>query len=301
MATPPTQLKSMTGFASADASAGTHAWTWEIRSVNGRGLDLRLRLPPGQDALEPKLREAATKQVARGSLNATLTMRQGMAAPALKLNETVLDDLLRAIEAVRARVGGPPPTAESLLAHRGLIESIETADDEATIAARTAAIVASFEQALKSLIDNRAGEGRRLAAVMSDQLTTIERIVTAVTAAPARSTDAIAKRLREQVARLLESSGTALDPTRLHQEAALLATRADVEEELQRLTSHIAAARELLAAPEPVGRKFDFLTQEFNREANTLCSKANAPEITRLGLELKAIIDQMREQVQNIE
>jgi uncharacterized protein (TIGR00255 family) len=291
----------MTGFASADGSAGTHAWTWEVRSVNGRSLDLRLRLPPGLETLEPKLRELAAKTIARGSLNATLNLRQTANTPTFKLNEAVLDDLLRAIETVRARIGGPPPTAESLLAHRGLFETTDTTEDEATLAARATAIAATFARALASLIENRAAEGGRLATVMTDQLAGIERIIAAVTQAPARSTDAIALRLREQVQRLLDATGTALDPARLHQEAALLATRADVEEELQRLTSHVAAARELLASPEPVGRKFDFLTQEFNREANTLCSKANAPEITRLGLELKAIIDQMREQVQNIE
>ncbi len=301
MSPPPARLKSMTGFATVDGAAGGTAWTWEIRSVNGRGLDLRLRLPPGLEALEPKVREAATRRLARGSLNATLTLRQTSTTSTLKLNEAVLNDLLRVVETLRARIGGPPPTAESLMNYRGLIENIEPVDGDAAILTGSAAILVSFEAALSSMIENRAAEGRRLAAVMADQIADIERIVAAVTQAPTRSTEAIALRLRDQVQRLLEATGTVLDPARLHQEAALLATRADVEEELQRLTSHVAAARDLLAANEPVGRKFDFLTQEFNREANTLCSKANAPEITRLGLELKAIIDQMREQVQNIE
>ncbi len=296
-----TTLKSMTGFASVEGSTPAHAWTWEIRSVNGRSLDVRFRLPPGLEGLEPKVREAVARHLVRGSFSATLTLRQAQAQTILKLNESVLEDLLGAIAVVRARVGGPMPSAESLIGHRGLIDTVDIADTEGALAARNAAILQSFDHGLQGLVGNRAAEGRRLATVLVDQLAAVERIVRTVTASPARKPEAIAVRLGEQVRRLLEASGNALDPARLHQEAALLATRADVEEELQRLKSHIAAAHDLLVAAEPVGRKFDFLTQEFNREANTLCSKANAPEITRAGLDLKAVIDQMREQVQNIE
>ena len=294
-------LNSMTGFGRSDGGAGAVDWVWEIRSVNGRGLDVRLRLPPGLEALEPKLREAVQKRFNRGSVNATLTTRQMGSVQSLKLNETVLDDLLRAIEVVRARVGGPMPSAESLIGQRGLIEAVDATDDEAVAAARNGAITAGFDRALEAVAQARAAEGARLARVIADQLAAVERLVETVARSPVRGVDAVAARLREQVQRLLEASGHALDPARLHQEAALLATRIDVEEELKRLASHIAAARELMAAREPAGRKFDFLTQEFNREANTLCSKANDPEITRAGLELKAVIDQMREQVQNIE
>ena len=294
-------LNSMTGFGRSDGSAGAVDWVWEIRSVNGRGLDVRLRLPPGLEALEPKLREAVQKRFNRGSVNATLTTRQMGSVQSLKLNETVLDDLLRAIEVVRARVGGPMPSAESLIGQRGLIEAVDATDDEAVAAARNGAITAGFDRALDAVAQARAAEGARLARVIADQLAAVERLVETVARSPVRGVDAVAARLREQVQRLLEASGHVLDPARLHQEAALLATRIDVEEELKRLASHIAAARELMAAREPAGRKFDFLTQEFNREANTLCSKANDPEITRAGLELKAVIDQMREQVQNIE
>jgi uncharacterized protein (TIGR00255 family) len=291
----------MTGFGTAEGNFGSHAWTWEIRSVNGRGLDVRLRLPPGFEPLEPKIREMLPRRLTRGSINATLGLRQSNSALRIKINENVLTDLLAAVEIVRARIGGPPPTAESLLTHRGLIETVDGQDDEATLAQRSAAILASFDKALDGLMANRQAEGRRLEAVMREQLNAIQTIVATVTKSPLRRVDVIAQRLRDQVQKLLDASGNVLDPSRLHQEAALLATRADVEEELKRLTAHIAAAGDLMAATEPVGRKFDFLTQEFNREANTLCSKANDPEITRLGLELKAIIDQMREQVQNIE
>ena len=294
-------LTSMTGFGRSDGSVGATDWVWEIRSVNGRGLDVRLRLPPGLDQLEPKLREVAQKRFSRGSINATLTTRQTGQVQSLKLNEAVLEDLLRAVEIVRTRVGGAMPSAESLLGQRGLIEPAEATEDEAAQAKRNVALIAGFERALEGTVQARAAEGARLAQVIDEQVATVERLVAAVAASPARGVEAVSARLREQVQRLLEASGHALDPARLHQEAALLATRIDVEEELKRLTSHIVAARELMAAKEPAGRKFDFLTQEFNREANTLCSKANDPEITRAGLELKAVIDQMREQVQNIE
>ena len=294
-------LTSMTGFGRSDGSVGATDWVWEIRSVNGRGLDVRLRLPPGLDQLEPKLREAAQRRFGRGSINATLTTRQAGQVQSLKLNETVLEDLLRAVDIVRARVGGAMPSAESLLGQRGLIEPVEATEDEAAQAKRNAALIEGFERALDGVVHARAAEGARLGRVIGEQVAMVERLVAAVAASPARGVEAVSARLREQVQRLLEASGHALDPARLHQEAALLATRIDVEEELQRLASHIAAARELMAAKEPAGRKFDFLTQEFNREANTLCSKANDPEITRAGLELKAVIDQMREQVQNIE
>lgn len=294
-------LTSMTGFGRSEGSAVATQWVWEVRTVNGRGLDLRLRLAPGTEGLEPRLREVATKKLARGSVNATLTTRQAASGLTLKLNEQVLDDLLKSIEVLRARVGGPPPTAESLLAFRGLIDTVEATEDAAAAQVRADAMVASFEAALDGVIASRRAEGKRLADVIRDQLATVEHIVAEVSRSPARSVEAAAARLAEQVQKLLAASGNVLDPVRLHQEAALIATRIDVEEELKRLTAHVAAAQDLLKSGEPVGRKFDFLTQEFNREANTLCSKANDPGITRAGLELKAVIDQMREQVQNIE
>lgn len=294
-------LTSMTGFGRSDGGSGASVWTWEIRTVNGRGLDVRLRLPPGAEVLEAKVREAIGRKLNRGSVNAALTLRQTGAPVTLKLNTEVLDDLLRAVEVLRARVGGPAPSAESLIGFRGLIEPVEASEDEVAAAERTQAMLASLEIALDGVVASRRAEGLRLSQVIAEQLAIVERGVATVAASPARNVEVIGARLAEQVQRLLAASGNALDPARLHQEAALLATRIDVEEELKRLTAHLAAARDLLAADEPVGRKFDFLTQEFNREANTLCSKANDPQITRVGLELKAVIDQMREQVQNIE
>ncbi len=293
-------LKSMTGFARRDGAHGTMRWHWEVRSVNGRGLDLRLRLPPGTENLEHRLREATQKRIARGSVSVTLVLQRDAGAAEIRINDHALEQVIAAIAQVRGKGQFDNPRPEGILALRGVMELVEPVETEAETEARLAQMLADYEAALVSLTDNRAGEGARLAAILSEQLAQIEGLVARVAASPARSTDAIRRRLTELVRRLTDAVPS-LDPERLHQEAALLATRADVEEELARLKAHIAAARELLAAKEPTGRKLDFLTQEFNREANTLCSKSNDVEITRLGLELKAVIDQMREQVQNIE
>ncbi len=294
--------RSMTGFADTDGGTCGLRWRWEIRSVNGRGLDMRLRLPPGFEAMEPAAREAIGKAVSRGNLNVTLNVEREAGAVQIRINEDVLAQVMAALDRLRATGAFEAPRPEGILAIRGVLETGETADDEATIAARQAVILASLRQVLDKLTVVRAGEGGRLADVIATQVDGIERIVRQVAAAPSRTPEAIRQRLSEQIARVMGAgAGVALDEQRLYQEAALIATKADVEEELKRLEAHVAAARELLAAKEPVGRKLDFLAQEFNREANTLCSKANDVEITRLGLELKTIIDQMREQVQNIE
>jgi uncharacterized protein (TIGR00255 family) len=290
----------MTGFADADGSHADTRWRWEVRSVNGRGLDMRLRLPPGFEAMEPAVREAIGKAVSRGSLNVTLTVERPASATAIRINEDVLAQVMAALDRLRATGAFAAPRPEAVLAIRGVLESGEPVEDEAAVAARNAAMLASLREALDKLGIARSGEGGRLADVIAVQIAGIERITHAVAASPSRTPEAIRQRLADQIARLM-GAGTAFDEQRLVQEAALLATKADVEEELKRLEAHVAAARELLAAKEPVGRKLDFLAQEFNREANTLCSKANDVEITRLGLELKTIIDQMREQVANIE
>jgi len=292
------KIKSMTGFARTEGSHGTMRWHWELRSVNGRGLDLRFRLPPGFDQIEPKLREAAQKRLVRGSVNATLAMQREDGVAAIRLNEAALMQAVAAADRAGELTGYARPPLESLLAIRGVLEVAEPAD--AGNEALLKPTVESFEAALEGLVAARATEGRRLGEILADQLAQIETLVATAATSPARSVEAIRARLAEQVAKLIDASPQ-LDAARLHQEAALIATRADIEEEVKRLGAHIAAARELLVAAEPVGRKLEFLSQEFNREANTLCSKANAPEITRSGLGLKAVIDQLREQVQNIE
>jgi len=289
-------LKSMTGFARADGAIGPTRWHWEVRSVNGRGLDLRLKLPSGYESLEPLVREAAAKRLKRGNVAIMLSVKREESIAQVRLNPELLQQVLAAAEQVRAAVGGSNISVDGLLSVKGVLDVVEAEESEEEVEARTQAMMASLEEALAM----RASEGARLRLVLLDLLHEIERCVEAAAASPARSPEVIRARLKEQVARLLETS-SAFDETRLHQEAVLLATRADIEEELQRLRAHIAAAREMLDTTEPVGRRLDFLSQEFNREANTLCSKANDREITRLGLELKALIEQMREQIQNIE
>jgi uncharacterized protein (TIGR00255 family) len=293
-------LKSMTGFARSDDAIGGTGWHWEVRVVNGRGLDVRLRLPPGYEGLEARVREAAARRLMRGNAGITLAVSRQEGVSEIRLNETALAQVLAAAERVRALIGGEPPRVEAVLALKGVLEFVEATESEQEAQARFEAMMASLEKALDDVVAVRAKEGARLRAVLLDQLAEVERLTVAIAASPARSPDSIRQRLREQVDRLLDHS-TTFDPARLHQEAVLLATRADIEEELQRLAVHVAAARDLLAADEPVGRKLDFLSQEFNREANTLCSKSNDAEITQMGLRLRAVIDQMREQVQNIE
>ncbi len=293
-------LKSMTGFARCDGAVAGIRWHWEVRSVNGRGLDVRLRLPPGFDALETGVRETVAKSIVRGSVSVNLAVEREFGGTEIRVNEAVLTQVLAAVERLRGTGTFDLPRPEGILALRGVLEFSEPTDTEATIAARQAAMLATFATALDGLGQARAAEGARLGDVLLVQLTEIDRIVAHVARAPSRTPDAIRARIAEQLQRIA-GGNVALDEHRLYQEAALIATKADVEEEVKRLSAHTAQARELIAAREPVGRKLDFLAQEFNREANTLCSKANDVEITRQGLDLKAIIDQMREQVQNIE
>jgi uncharacterized protein (TIGR00255 family) len=291
-------LNSMTGFARADGSEKGVRWYWEVKSVNGRGLDVRVRLPQGHDQLEPKVREAAAKRFVRGSLTINLNAQRDTAAVELRVNEAALAQVLRAVEEVRRLTGAPPPSADGLLALRGVLDVTEA--DGSLDADVAAAMLASLDAALDALAVSRAAEGQRLTAVLIAHIDEIERLTRQVQASPSRSVDAIRARLAEQVAKLTDASST-LDPARLHQEAVLLATRSDVEEEIQRLAAHVASARGLLSEGQPAGRKFDFLAQEFNREANTLTSKAIDMDVSRAGLALKTVIDQMREQVQNIE
>lgn len=291
-------LNSMTGFARADGSEKGVRWYWEVKSVNGRGLDVRIRLPQGYDQLEPKVREAAGKRFQRGSLTINLNAQRDAAAVEVRVNEAALAQVLRAVEEVRRLTGAPPPSADGLLALRGVLDVSEA--DGSLDAEVAAAMLVSLDAALDALGQARAAEGQRLTAVLAAHIDEIERLTRQVQASPSRTVDAIRARLSEQVAKLLDAS-PALDPARLHQEAVLLATRADVEEEIQRLAAHVASARSLLSEGQPAGRKFDFLAQEFNREANTLTSKAIDMEVSRAGLALKTVIDQLREQVQNIE
>lgn len=294
-------ISSMTGFARADGAAEGVAWTWELRSVNGRGLDVRLRLAPGFDAIEAAIREALAKRLARGNVSVSLAVEKRNGAGAVRLNEDVLADIVRAADRAAELTGGSRPDTAALLSMKGVLETSENGvEDPQKRSLREKLLVSSFEEAADKLVAARRAEGAKIAAVLEDQVVQIERLAAEVRASPSRTPDAIRARLKDMIARLLDASAS-FDEERLHQEAVLAATRADVEEELARLNAHVAAAREIMSETGSVGRKLDFLAQEFNREANTLCSKANAVDVTRLGLSLKSVIDQLREQVQNVE
>jgi uncharacterized protein (TIGR00255 family) len=294
-------VRSMTGFARVDGHDQAVTWFWEVRSVNGRGLDIRLRLPPGAEGLEEAVRRLAGERLTRGNVTIQLTQRRSEASSRIAINQDALDQILAISEDLREHLDSPPPTVEGLLGLRGVLESVEVADDEKVAAEREARQLSDLMRALDQLVAARESEGRRLAVILSEQIARVSELVETIEAAPARRPDAIEVRLSQMLERLVGEKGRDFDADRLHQEAVLIAAKADVEEELQRLRTHVDAARELLADGGAIGRRFDFLVQEFNREANTVCSKANDSEVTRAGLDMKAVIDQMREQVQNIE
>ena len=293
-------LKSMTGFARADGVHGDTSWHWEARSVNGRTLDLRLRLPTGFERLEIKARGLAQEKIARGNCTISLWVKRETRRLEIRLNETALRQAKAVAERARDLSGLKHARLDTLLGMRGVVEAIEGEESEEAQAAIDHALTASLAVALDALVRARTGEGERLQAVIERQLAAIARLIQSAAGASARQPEAIAIRLGEQIARLTDGSST-LDPERLHQEALLLAAKADIQEELDRLGAHVAAANELIRSDQPAGRRFEFLAQEFNREANTICSKAADIEIARTGLELKTVIDQLREQVQNIE
>ena len=294
-----TALASMTGFARSSGSTDQLAWAWELRSVNGRGLDLRLRLPPGFDALEPALREAAGKVLKRGNVTANLTVRREEAAR-LAPDPATLEQVLQLATQLAARIPGAPPLrAEALLALPGVLRPAAT-DEAGVTEAQLAAARAGFTAALDDLAAARRAEGARLAAVLDTLLGEIAALHGRATTEAADQPAAHRARLMESLAALLQEAPS-LPEDRIAQEVALLAARSDVREELDRLASHIQAARALIAEGAQVGRRLDFLVQEFNREANTLCSKSSSIPLTATGLALKSAIEQLREQVQNIE
>jgi uncharacterized protein (TIGR00255 family) len=293
-------VSSMTGFARASGHFEGLHWQWEVKSVNGKALDLRCRLPAGFEGLEPSIRAATAAALKRGNLQVALSVSGAAQAEAVTLNEAVLEQVLAAAERLRERIGGEPLRADQLLSLRGVLDVTSAEQDEAKLAERDKVMLASYAEALKGLDLARREEGARLQALLEVHIARIEALSKAARENPSRQPDAIRANLTQQVQRLMET-GTSFDPQRLHQEAVLIATRADIQEELDRLSSHVEAARALLNSGDAIGRKFDFLAQEFNREANTLCSKAIDKSLTQIGLDLKTVIDQMREQVQNIE
>lgn len=293
-------LSSMTGFARGNGETGGYAWAWEIKSVNAKGLDLRLRLPPGWDAVEAPVRSKTGEALARGTVYATLNVERHGKLPIVRVNDEILNAVLGAVKAIAGRIDADRPRLDGILAVKGVVEVVEGDEGEDERRAAEAAVVSGFSAVLTSLIENRRREGDALGRILSGRLEEIADLISRAEAAAARRPDAVRQRIADQVAALLESSDR-FDPDRLHQEAVLIAARADVREELDRLAAHVEQAQMMVANGGAVGRRLDFLAQEFNRETNTLCAKANDLELTKIGLELKGVVEQFREQVQNLE
>jgi uncharacterized protein (TIGR00255 family) len=293
-------LSSMTGFARSHGGSGDYAFEWELKSVNAKGLDVRLRLPPGWDDIEPVVRKRASDVLARGTIYANLGVKRVVQASAVRVNEDILAAILRVASDLSARTGAAAPTVDGLLGIKGVIEIVEPEADEAADQAARGAVLASFDDALKGLVDMRRREGTSLGDILKQRLDEIERLAVRAEAAPGRRPEAVKARLAERIAALLETSDR-FDPDRLSQEAVLIAAKADIREELDRIGSHVAQARELIGKGGAIGRRLDFLAQEFNREVNTTCSKADDLELTNIGLEMKNVVEQFREQVQNLE
>lgn len=291
----------MTGFARADGRAGGKAWIWELKSVNGRGLELRFRLPSGFDGVEAELRGMAQARLVRGNVTLNLQFTEANEAnAAYRLNEALLDQLLALAGRLESR-GIGAPRLDGLLAVRGVIEPMGASEDEEIRAEIEAAVKASFAQALEKLVESRNAEGAKLAAVLGAQLDEIEALTARAGSVEAVRPEALRGRLRQQLDELL-ALAPPVSEDRLAQELALQITRLDIREELDRLKTHVETARGLLRGDSRgVGRKLDFLSQEFNREANTLCSKAFDAALTAIGLDLKLVIDRLREQAQNVE
>lgn len=293
-------IASMTGFAREAGVTGAYQWAWEIKTVNGRGLEIRVRTPSGLDAVGEDARSQILKALTRGQGQLTLALSRASSTPKLRVNQDVLHSLLAAVGSLTLPPNVQPASLDGLLAVRGVVEL----DEGSTDPSQDEALIDALKNAVGSLIAQlkaaRRTEGQALSGVLGQHLDVISRLVDEADAAPGRRPEAIRARLEAQIEQILEGKG-ALDPARLHQEAVLIAARADIREELDRLRAHVEAARGLLQEGGSVGRRLDFLAQEFGREANTLCAKANDVSLSRIGLDLKAVIEQFREQVQNVE
>jgi uncharacterized protein (TIGR00255 family) len=294
-------LQSMTGFARAVAEHDGASIAWEVKSVNGKSVEVRLRLPQGFERLEPAVRQTLQKRFSRGNFQATLTVSRAAGQQVQPVvNEVFLRDLAGLAKRLQDQFGVAPATADGLLSLRGVLDIPESNETEEVRAALDAAILSALETALTGLEQARQSEGEALRSLLSGHIDAIEALTRKAEADPSREPAAIRERIAEQVRLLMDASAN-LDAVRLHMEAAFLATKADIREEIDRLKTHVVSGRVLLANGGAIGRKLDFLAQEFNRESNTLCSKSNAATVTAIGLELKAVVDQFREQVQNLE
>lgn len=295
-------LKSMTAFASAQGAKDVLSWTWELRSVNGKGLDLRLRVPDWIPGLEQGLKTLLSNAVSRGNVTLSLKLSREDGAGRLTVNPDVLSDTLEALEAVETAamakgISLAPATAADVLSVRGVMD---TNSDNENPEALTEILLNDIRPVVEEFVAMRAGEGASLAKILADQVDEIEQLTNAAASLLNDRREHMESAFRAALARVMDGTGQ-VDQARVAQEVALLAVKADVTEEIDRLLAHVKAARDLIASGSPAGRKLDFLAQEFNREANTLCSKSQHTDLTQIGLTLKTVIDQMREQVQNVE
>jgi len=294
-------VQSMTGFSRVAGENAATSIAWELKSVNGKAIEVRLRVPPGYERLEPAVRQAIQKRFSRGNFQATLTVGKAAGVGVQPVvNEEFLKDLAGLSKRLQEQFGLAPARADGLLALRGVLEVPEQAETEEMRAETDAVLLSTLESGIASLENARIAEGEALRRLLLGHIDSIEALTARAEVDPSREPATIRARIAEQVA-LLMGASAGLDESRLHMEAAFLATKADIREEIDRLKTHIASGRSLLAAGGAIGRKLDFLAQEFNRESNTLCSKSNAGTVTAIGLELKAVVDQFREQVQNLE
>lgn len=293
-------VQSMTGFARHEGHVEGLDWVWELRSVNGKGLDIRLRLPQGLEELDAPIRKRISERFKRGNLQVNLQTSQVAETLAPKVNSKLALQLLDAAQELQTHVGGALPSVSELMAIRGVVEFEETSDDTDTRAHRNDDILRGLDTALESLSVMRATEGAAIRDVLVSQVNKLQSLCEQIVQSDARTPEAVRTALQAQVSKLLEASDE-FDTQRLHQEAAILAAKADLQEELDRLVVHLSSALKLLGGNGPVGRKLDFLAQEFNRECNTICSKSNSADVTAIGLDMKLLIDQFREQVQNME
>jgi uncharacterized protein (TIGR00255 family) len=290
----------MTGFARSHGASGATGFEWELKSVNAKGFDMRMRLPPGWDDVEQPARKQAAELLSRGTIYANLAVKRSGAQPEVRINEAVLSSVLKVAQQLSQRIDAVAPSIDGLLSIKGVIEILEPDASEDETNAAKAAVAASYFDALRSLVEMRKKEGATLGDILRQRLDEIEKLAARAEAAPGRKPEAIRARLADQIAALMETSDR-FDADRLHQEAIMIAARADIREELDRIASHIAQARDMLKKGGAVGRKLDFLAQEFNREVNTCCSKSGDLELTAIGLEMKSVVEQFREQVQNLE
>jgi uncharacterized protein (TIGR00255 family) len=293
-------LSSMTGFARSHGASGSYAFEWELKSVNAKGFDLRLRLPQGWDELDAHAKKRAGELLSRGTVYANLNVKRASATSTVRINEDVLNAVVKVAHQLAGKIDAVAPSIDGLLGIKGVIEVVEPESNEDEDKAAKAAAAKAFDEALDNLVAMRRREGTSLGQILSQRLDEVEVLAKRAEAAPGRKPDAVRARLAEQVAALLETTDR-FDADRLAQEALLIAAKADIREELDRIASHLAQARELIGKGGPVGRRLDFLAQEFHREVNTTCSKSNDLELTNTGLEMKSVVEQFREQVQNLE